>query len=150
MNMKKSYIYKKYIELTMVQRFGVSIDKELLNKFDLYIKKRGYSSRSKAMADLIRDALIEDKIKEENIEVFGTITVIYNHEVGDTSKKITHLQHRYLNEIRAAVHVHVDMKNCLEVIIVHGKSHMIQKMVQELGSLKGVKNVKYQLTLVEP
>ncbi|ADD09179.1 nickel-responsive transcriptional regulator NikR [Candidatus Aciduliprofundum boonei] len=135
----------------MIQRFGVSIDDSLLKKFDDYIMRRGYISRSEAIRDLIRDALIENTItSDENVDVFGTITMIYDHEVKGITEKITHIQHSYVNEIRAAVHVHVDERNCLEVVILHGKSKVVREIADKLGSLKGVKNLKFQLTIVEP
>ena len=134
----------------MLKRFGVSIDEILLNKFDHYTLRKGYVGRSEAIRDLIREALIEDSITENNTDVFGTITVVYDHEVRGISSKITHIQHSYVNVIRAAVHVHVDEKNCLEVVIVHGNSEMIREIADRLKSLKGVKNVKFQLTRVEP
>ena len=134
----------------MIQRFGVSIESNLLDKFDEYIKRKGYISRSEAIRDLIRNALIENKIEEGDVDVFGTITVIYDHEVRGITEKITHLQHHFVNEIRAAIHVHVDEKNCLEVVIVHGKARTAKEIADKLESLKGVKNVKIQLTIVEP
>lgn len=133
----------------MIQRFGVSIDGELLSKFDDYIHRKGYLTRSEAIRDLIRNALIEDTIENEDVDVFGTITVIYDHEVKGITERITHLQHRYINEIRAAVHVHVDERNCLEVVILHAKAKIAREIADKLTSLKGVKNVKIQLTVVE-
>ena len=133
-----------------MRRFGVSMEEKLLKKFDEFIKKHGYPSRSHAIRELITDALIEDAAREGNKEVFGTITVIYNHEVKDITDKITHLQHGYLNEIRAAVHVHVHEKNCLEVLIVHGKANIIKKIAERLEGIKGVRHVKFIMTRVEP
>ncbi|NPA74458.1 MAG: nickel-responsive transcriptional regulator NikR [Euryarchaeota archaeon] len=134
----------------MLKRFGVSIDEELLSKFDEFIGKKGYVGRSEAIRDLIRNALIEESVAEGSEDVFGTITVIYDHDVRGISEKITHIQHHYVDVIRAAVHVHVDEKNCLEVVIVNGKSDTIREIAEKLTSLKGVKNVRFQLTKVEP
>ncbi len=134
----------------MIQRFGVSIDDTLLKKFDSFIERKGYTTRSEAIRDLIREALINESLEMENADVFGTITVIYDHEVRGITEKITHLQHSYVDEIRAAVHVHVDEKNCLEVVIVHGKAKTIKEIADKLMTLRGVKNVKFQVTRVEP
>ncbi len=135
----------------MIQRFGVSIDDTLLEKFDRFIEKRGYVSRSEAIRDLIRDALIESSIEENpRSEVFGTITMIYDHEMRGITEKITHLQHQYIGEIRSAVHVHVDERNCLEVVIFHGKAKKMKELVDKLSAMKGVKNVRFVFTKVEP
>ena len=133
-----------------MKRFGVSMEDDLLNKFDKFIKKHGYPSRSHAIRELVTNTLIEDAVKEGNKEVFGTITVIYNHEIKDITDKITHLQHGYLNEIRAAIHVHIDDKNCLETLIVHGKANIIKKIAEGLERIKGVRHVKFIMTRVEP
>ncbi|AGB05018.1 putative transcriptional regulator with CopG/Arc/MetJ DNA-binding domain and metal-binding domain [Aciduliprofundum sp. MAR08-339] len=134
----------------MLRRFGVSIDDELLKKFDEYISQKGYVGRSEAIRDLIRNALIDESISKGEEEVFGTISVVYDHEVRGISEKITHIQHHYVEEIRAAIHVHIDERNCLEVVIVHGKSTIIKEIADKLNSLKGVKNVRFHLTSVEP
>ena len=134
----------------MIQRFGVSIDDALLKKFDNYIERKGYITRSEAIRDLIREALINESLEMENADVFGTITVIYDHDVRGITEKITHLQHSFVKEIRAAIHVHVDEKNCLEVVIVHGKAKIIKEIADRLMSMRGVKNVKFQVTKVEP
>ncbi len=135
----------------MLGRFTVSMDDMLLKRFDSFIKKKGYVSRSEAIRDLVRNALIEDAIDtDENAEIFGTITMIYDHEVKGITDKITHIQHYYLREIRSAVHVHIDRRNCLEVVIFHGKAKKLREIVDKLSPLKGVKNVRFVFTRAEP
>ncbi|KAA0006942.1 MAG: nickel-responsive transcriptional regulator NikR [Thermoplasmata archaeon] len=133
----------------MLKRFSISMDDRLLKKFDDFVKKRNYNSRSHAIRDLIRNAIIETEIKEGNKDIFGTITLVYDHEAKGISGKITHLQHGYLSEIRAAIHVHVDKKNCLETLIVHGKANIIKEIAERLEGIKGVKHVKFVMTKPE-
>ncbi len=135
----------------MLERISVSVDSSLLKKFDEFIRRKGYVSRSEAIRDLIRDALIGESIKEEDeSEIFGTITMIYDHEVKGITDKITHIQHSYVKEIRSAVHVHVDKRNCLEVVIFNGKGKKFREIVDNLSSIRGVKNVRFVFTKVEP
>ncbi|MCD6382038.1 MAG: ribbon-helix-helix protein, CopG family, partial [Candidatus Hydrothermae bacterium] len=42
-------------------RFGVSMDRELLELFDSVISSKGYSSRSEAIRDLIRGMIVEER-----------------------------------------------------------------------------------------
>ena len=126
------------------------MEDELLKKFDKFIEKHNYPSRSHAIRELVRNALIEDAAKEGDKEVFGTITVIYNHEIRDITDRITHLQHGFLDEIKASIHVHIDEKNCLETLIVQGKASIIKKIAEGLERIKGVKHVKFIMTRVEP
>jgi len=76
--------------------------------------------------------------------------VIYNHEIREITDRITHFQHQYTNEIRASVHVHVDEKNCMETLLVHGKGETIKKIANGLKRIRGVKHVKFIMTKVEP
>ena len=43
-------------------RFGVSLEDDLLNKFDRHIKKQKYTNRSEAIRDLIREDDYTDEI----------------------------------------------------------------------------------------
>ena len=43
-------------------RFGISLENDLSEKFDDRLKKKGYSNRSEAIRDLIRQVVSECKI----------------------------------------------------------------------------------------
>ena len=45
--------------MSELSRIGVAIDSDLLKKFDNLIAARGYTNRSEAFRDLIRDELVE-------------------------------------------------------------------------------------------
>jgi CopG family transcriptional regulator, nickel-responsive regulator len=120
-------------------RFGVSLEKTLLDKFDRYIKERNYSNRSEAFRDLIR----QDLVKKEWLEgedVAGAITLIYDHHRKDLLNKITHIQHDYEKLIISTQHVHLGHENCMEIVAVRGKPGDIQKLTDTLRSIKGVKH----------
>jgi CopG family nickel-responsive transcriptional regulator len=59
-------------------RFGVSLDGDLLKRFDELIREKSYSNRSEAFRDLIRQELIAREW-EVGEEVAGAITLIYDH-----------------------------------------------------------------------
>ncbi|MGA8830696.1 MAG: nickel-responsive transcriptional regulator NikR [Desulfomonilaceae bacterium] len=127
-------------------RFGVSIPDDLLEKFDDLINKKGYTNRSEAIRDLIRDRLVEDQWSEPGHEVVGTATVVYNHEQSDLAQKLTEIQHRTHNLIISALHVHLDAHNCLEVLILRGESEQVRKTCELLISTRGVKHGKMTMT----
>ena len=122
-----------------IKRFGVSMEPELLDKFDKIIKKEGYSNRSEAIRDIVRKKLIERKIKNSNANSIGTLTMIYDHHTRNLSNKLINLQHEHHNEILSTVHVHIDHHNCLEVLILKGKSNNVQKLADSIKTIKGVK-----------
>lgn len=122
-------------------RFGVSIEADLLEKFDAQITQRGYGNRSEAIRDLIRDNLVQDEW-DADAETIGTITLVYDHHTRELTQKMTHIQHSFTGEIRSSLHIHLDHSNCLEVIVVQGKGHLVETLANELISLKGVKHGK--------
>jgi CopG family nickel-responsive transcriptional regulator len=127
-------------------RFGVSISEDLLEKFDALIGEQGYTNRSEAIRDLIRDRLVEDQWSESAHEVVGTVTVVYDHERSDLAQKLTEIQHQQHNLIVSSVHVHLDSHNCLEVLILRGASDAVKKTGQQLISTRGVKHGKVTMT----
>ena len=127
-------------------RFGVSIPDDLLEKFDVLIAEKGYTNRSEAIRDLIRDRLVEDEWSASEHEVVGTVTVVYNHEQSDLAQKLTQIQHRQHELVISSLHVHLDQHNCLEVLIMRGRSDDVKKVGQLLISTRGVKHGKITMT----
>ena len=129
-----------------LKRFGVSLSSDLLKKFDELINGKGYRNRSEAIRDLIREELVSEEWKSGNKETVGVFSLVYNHHKNDISQVINHIQHHNLNIIRSSTHVHIDHHNCLEVIILKGKSREITKLTDQLSSTKGIKHGKLIMT----
>ncbi|MGB9599580.1 MAG: nickel-responsive transcriptional regulator NikR [Myxococcota bacterium] len=122
-----------------IYRFGVSLERSLIDKFDQLIKRRRYTNRSKAIADLIRKELIHTTW-EAGGEIAGAIILLYNHHKRDLLAKMTDIQHDYQRYIVSTQHIHLDHDNCLEIIAVRGKADEINTLADKLISLKGVKH----------
>jgi len=119
-------------------RFGVSLEKELLEKFDKLIKGKKYSNRSEAIRDLIR----EDLVKREWIEgkkVAGAITLVFDHHKRELMNTLTDIQHDFHTLIISSQHIHLDHDNCLEIIVVRGKPKEVRELADKLRATKGVK-----------
>jgi len=125
-----------------IVRFGVAMPRELLDKFDSLIAKKNYPNRSQALRDLVRQTMVEEEWKLDNKETIGTITIVYNHHYKEISDVLTDLQHHYCKEIISCLHVHLDKENCLEVLVIKGKSQKIKDIADKLISTKGVKHGK--------
>ncbi|MDD5282418.1 MAG: nickel-responsive transcriptional regulator NikR [Candidatus Omnitrophica bacterium] len=126
-------------------RFGVSIDKELLMKFDHLIKDRKYTNRSEAFRDLIRQELIQEQW-QGNHGIAGAITLIYNHHKRELVNKLMDIQHDFGEVIISSQHIHLDHDNCLEVIAVKGSPKQARKLADSLKSVKGVKHGVLSMT----
>ena len=120
-------------------RFGVSLDQDLLEKFDRLMKDKNYTSRSEAFRDLIRQELVQ-KQWQSGQEVAGAITLIYDHHKRELVNKLMDIQHEYGDMIISSQHVHLDHNNCLEIIAVQGSPKEAQKLADSLKSVKGVKH----------
>ena len=127
-------------------RIGIAIPEELLEEFDRLIERRGYATRSEAVRDLVRKELVDEIAASPNAEVYGTVTLIYDHHARLLLDKLTELQHRYHEAIISSLHVHLDHDSCLEVILVRGKSTLVQKLADALIATKGVKHGRFLLT----
>jgi len=127
-------------------RFGISINENLLRKFDEMIARKGYVNRSEAIRDLIRNALVEEEWGKGEEEAVGTVSLIYDHHTRDLSDKLTEHQHSHHKEIISALHVHLDHHHCLEVVVAKGKARNIRKLAEELIGTKGVKHGKLMTT----
>ncbi|ACK43040.1 MULTISPECIES: nickel-responsive transcriptional regulator NikR [Dictyoglomus] len=132
--------------MAKIVRFGVSIEEDLLENFDKIIEDKGYNSRSEAIRDLIRDYIIKEKWNLKKEKVAGSISLIYEHDVYGLSEKLTDIQHHYHDVIISTLHVHLDEKNCMEVILVRGKVEKIKRLYDELSSLKWVRHTNIAIT----
>ena len=128
--------------MSKLTRFGVSLNSELLNKFDNLIEGKGYNNRSEAIRDLIREEIVSEEWREDGKETVGVFSLVYDHHKNDLSQVLNNIQHNNLNLIRSSTHVHIDHHNCLEVIIMKGKSSEIKKITDLLSSTKGIKHGK--------
>ena len=129
----------------MLRRFSVSLEEELLEQFDSYIRERGYVNRSEAVRDLIRKEFISEEWEQDG-DVAGVVTLVYNHHQPQLQEKITEIQHDYYTLITSTTHVHMDHHNCLEVIIVKGKASRIREMAEKVIAMRGVKNGHLTMT----
>lgn len=124
--------------MTGIFRFGISLPKELIDKFDRLIKEKNYTNRSKAFGDLIRQELIKKEWLEGK-EIAGAITLIYDHHKRELLNKITDLQHDFQKIIISTQHIHLDHNNCLEIVAIKGSPKQAQQLADTLKSIKGVK-----------
>jgi CopG family nickel-responsive transcriptional regulator len=131
----------------ILSRIGVALDSDLLKQFDQWMGRRGYTNRSEAFRDLIRDRLVGERAATPNAVVVGTVTLIYDHHASGISEKLTELQHAQHELVVSTSHAHLDHESCLEVLIVHGKSAQVEQFADRLIGLKGVQHGRLVMTV---
>ncbi len=134
--------------MTGVTRIGVSLEPNLLQAFDDDIAKKGYSSRSEALRDLVRDSLAENEWKNEDEWMVGTVVIVYDHTAFAVGEKITEIEHHHHHLVKTSVHVHLDETKCMEILICEDKLSVLKDFADEVTSLKGV--LRGRLTMVAP
>ena len=131
----------------VLSRIGIALDSDLLKRFDRSIRHRGYTNRSEAFRDLIRDRLVAEQTAAPDATVVGTVTLIYDHHCHGVTEKLTELQHASHELVVSTSHAHLDHDSCLEVLIVHGESAAVSQFADRLIGLKGVQHGRLVMTV---
>src|SRR6056297_1897475 len=131
-----------------IKRFGVSLDEQVLEELDDLVDKHQFPNRSQAIRYLIKAHLIADNWQEDK-EVAGTVTLLYDHHKRDMSGQSTDIQHEHHNLVLSMQHIHLDHNNCLETIVLKGRSSQLIDLADKLIGLKGVKHGKLVMTSLD-
>jgi CopG family nickel-responsive transcriptional regulator len=130
-----------------VSRFSISLADELLCRLDKLVSKRKLPSRSQVIAELIRGALVEHDLESDaNRVVAGTITLVYTNRRDTLRHRLALIQRRYLMEVISSQHVFLESDHSLEVLLVQGPGKQLNRLADELRSLKGVEQVSVVIT----
>jgi CopG family transcriptional regulator, nickel-responsive regulator len=121
-------------------RIGVSLESELLRRFDSWVSHEGYPTRSEALEGLINAALVKKQWQKSDNLVAGAIVFIYDHHRRELVNKMLNIQHNFDNIIISTQHVHLDHNNCLETISVKGQVKEILDLMANIRTLKGIKH----------
>ena len=132
-----------------LSRIGIALDSDLLKRFDRSIAGSGYTNRSEAFRDLIRDRLVRERTAAPDATVVGSVTLIYNHHASGISEKLTEVQHEHHDLVVSTTHAHLDHDSCLEVLIVHGKAARVERFADVLIGLKGVQHGRLVMTVAK-
>jgi CopG family nickel-responsive transcriptional regulator len=127
-------------------RFGVSLDAGLLKRFDALIRRKGYTNRSEALRDLIRDRLVTEEWRAGPEEAVAIVSLVYDHHELDLPRRLTDMQHDHHDVVLSTLHVHLHHHACLEVLVLRGPGRKVKALGEALASTRGVKHGKLTLT----
>ncbi len=123
--------------MSNLRRISLSIEEPLLKRLEKLVQEYRYANRSEFVRDMIRERLVAQEWEQDQ-EVVGTITLLYNHHIRQLSEKLTSLQHHHHTAILVTTHVHLDEHLCVEVILARGRAEHIRDIVNQLRQQKGV------------
>ncbi len=121
-----------------IVRFSVSVEDDLLEKFDRFCEEEQFATRSEAVRQLIRDKLTRRAWQSDKSHVAGTLTLVYDHHRPQLRDRLIQLQHDNTDLVISTVHAHLDHDLCLEVILLHGPAGRLQAIASQLGGMKGI------------
>ncbi len=128
-------------------RFSVSLEADLLQDFDHFVKNGKYATRSEAIRQLLHQTLTRDAWDADSQELTATFTLVYDHHKSNLVEKLIEVQHKHGELVIATLHVHLNHDHCMEVIVLRGKGSKLRKLAAELRGLKGVQ--KGELTIAD-
>jgi CopG family nickel-responsive transcriptional regulator len=118
-------------------RFGVAVERPLLEAFDEHLSRRGYENRSEALRDLVRAELARDAW-DRGEPAIATISLIYDHHVRELTERLVEIQHEHGDRVISTTHVHLDHHHCLEVVLAKGPANQLKRLADRLIGAKGV------------
>jgi CopG family transcriptional regulator, nickel-responsive regulator len=128
-----------------VIRFGVSLDKEIMQELDNYVTANSFPNRSQAIRSLIEKYAVEQKWNCDN-QVAGAIVIVYDHHKRNIDNEINEVQHEHHHLILSTQHVHLNHETCLETIVIKGKASELTSLADKIIALKGIHHGKLIMT----
>jgi CopG family nickel-responsive transcriptional regulator len=132
--------YYQEVGMPKLVRFGVSMEAELLERFDQWTSRHDWANRSEAIRDLVRDRLVQDEWRAGAEPVVASLTFVYDHHVSDLQERLTRLQHDHHGLVLSAMHVHLDHEHCMEVLVMRGSAAALQSLADRILGSRGVKH----------
>jgi CopG family nickel-responsive transcriptional regulator len=130
---------------TNVSRISMSLPESLLRDLDQMVEARGFESRSQAINDMLHQSLVEHRRKLGDDVMVGVITLFYDNSVPGLQKMLADLQFGFIDEVISSLHVHLVQNQTMEVLLVQGPAHKLQKIADDLISCRGVISGKMNL-----
>jgi len=126
-------------------RLSLSLEEPLLKRLEGMVRASGYTNRSEFIRDMIRQRMVEQEWEQDR-EVVGTVTLVYDHHARQLTDKLTGLQHTHHDNILATTHVHLDRHMCAEMILAKGPASRLRKIAELLHRQKGVLHATLSLS----
>lgn len=133
-----------------MQRFTISLDEDLAMAFDQLIRSRGYTNRSEAIRDMLRQELEHTRLaRQEAPHCVATLSYVYNHHERQLAERLTDHQHHAHDLVVSTMHVHLDHDHCLEAVILRGATEEVRRFADHLSAERGVRHGQLNLIPVD-
>ena len=122
-----------------LERTTISLDEEMLAAFDKITQAQGYTNRSEAFRDLIRERLQSERLTTDaEVRVVGALTYVYDHRERMLGVRLLDTQHEHHDLFQSTLHVHISYERCLETVILRGSLREVRTLANRLLAEPGV------------
>ena len=128
-------------------RFSITVPEDLLSEFEAEYYAENRPNRSEAVRSLMREYISGERWRCVDGQVCATVTIIYDHHVPELTRSLTSVQHDFGDVIICSTHVHLSHSSCLECVITKGNSQDIQKFIEALRKVRGIKSLNVNVTV---
>lgn len=116
-----------------MERITISLNQSLARAFDELIRRKGYRNRSEAVRDMLRQDLESDRLEHDEAPYcVAALSYVYNHHTRTLAERITSLQHEHHDLVLSTMHVHLDHDNCLETVMLRGRTDQVRQFANAL------------------
>ena len=124
-----------------LKRFGVSLEEDILEALDEFVKLNGFANRSQALRFFVEKNVAEQKWQCGNV-VAGTIVVMYDQSKREISNRIAEIQQQYQDVILSSSQYYLNEDFCLHTATVTGMARRLTELSDRLITIKGIKHGK--------
>ncbi len=124
--------------MSALTRLSMSLEKSLAQRLERLVQASRYTNRSEYIRDLIRERLVQQEWADEQHEVIGTITLVYDHQARQLADRLIEIQHDHHACVLATTHVHLSHERCAEMIMVRGAAARVRALADQLRQQRGV------------
>ncbi|WBU49598.1 nickel-responsive transcriptional regulator NikR [Kosakonia pseudosacchari] len=132
-----------------MQRVTITLDDDLLDTLDNLSARRGYNNRSEALRDILRGALAQESVQDNEQQGYAVLSYVYEHEKRDLASRIVATQHHHHDLSVATLHVHISHDDCLEIAVLKGKMGDVQHFADDVIAQRGVRHGHLQCLAAE-
>lgn len=133
-----------------MQRITITVDDDLLEQFDGFMKRHSYENRSEAFRDLVRGRLKAEQLEtKQDGDCVGCFSYIFNHHERQLSRRLVEAQHAHHDLNLSTLHIHLDHDNCMEAVIVRGKADQVREFASQVGAQEGVRHGNLHMVPME-
>lgn len=129
-----------------MQRVTISLDDAMAAAIDEYMARSGYSNRSEAIRDLVRDAIVRSQNKTlQSEDCIAAVSYVYDYDGRDLAMRLDRAQHEHHDLTVSSMRARLDHHHCMEVTLLKGKTDAVRKLAEATLAERGVRFGKINL-----